>query len=458
MNTYNGAKSETLSTEQQLRRSVLSCLLWEDTFYEDGISIADRISKLSADVEPSVVASLAVEARSKFKLRSVPLLLALSLAKNGKEYVRKTLSTIIQRPDEITKFMDLYWKNGKTPIAKQVKLGLADAFPKFNEYQLAKWNRGGKTTLRDVMFLTHPKPLDENMWHLWKKLADDTLSTPDTWEVGLSAAKSQAEKKAVWERLLSTNKLGALALIKNLRNMVNVAVSSDLIKSAIESMKVERVLPYRFVTANKFAPNFSTSLEQAMFRCLEGSEKINGKTVLLVDVSGSMDAELEPKPGSYYNTNTWSNNNTGTTSRIDVANGLAILLKNMCEDVSIYSFSHETVKIPDVNGFKLGKAILNSQSHGGTYLGKAVDTVVKKETFDRIIVITDEQSNDNIQSKIKGQGYIMNVAPYGHAIDHDENWTRINGFSEACISFIMEYEKASSNGWLPSDLFEIKWE
>ena len=102
------------------------------------------------------------------------------------------------------------------PLSGQVKKGLAAAFPKFDEYQLAKYDRGGPIKLRDVLFLCHAKPRDAAQAGVWKKLIWGRLTTPDTWEVALS---SGADKREAWERLLRENKLGALALLRNLRNM-----------------------------------------------------------------------------------------------------------------------------------------------------------------------------------------------------------------------------------------------
>src|SRR5580698_11505840 len=82
--THEGAPAaRNLTIEQQLRRSVLSCLLWEREFYEDGQSIADRIVALAEQASPPVVAALAIEARNAFNLRHAPLLLLAALAKTG---------------------------------------------------------------------------------------------------------------------------------------------------------------------------------------------------------------------------------------------------------------------------------------------------------------------------------------------------------------------------------------
>ena len=444
MKTHEGAKAEVLSKEDQLRRTVLSCMLWENTFYESGQSIEDRISTLSKEVDPKIVSYLAMEARKKYKLRSVPLLLANELAKKGGNLVSKTLENIIQRPDELVKFMELYWKNGKTPISKQVKKGLASTFHKFNEYQLAKWNKKGSIHLRDIMFLTHPKPKDDEQWNIWKKLADGELETPDTWEVGLSAAKTTNDKKMVWETLLDSNKLGALALLKNLRNMEQVNVDRSKIVHGLRNMNTDRVLPYRFVTAAKYAPSLVDYLEGAMYKCMANREKIAGKTVLLVDISGSMDDRLNKKT---------------ETTRIDTAIGLAILLKFLCDNVAIYTFSNSFVKVSDCSGFRLGEKIMRSQGHGGTYLGKAVKGVTSLEKdFDRMIIITDEQSHDNIENTIPSKGYIMNVASYRNGIEHGKEWTRINGFSEAVIDWMIENERPAISWTRELDeLFTFSW-
>ena len=294
--THEGAPARTISPELQLRRSVLACLLWESQFYEDGVEIAGRIAELVPKVAAEKVALLAVEAREQMKLRHVPLLLVREMARH-KTYrapVSETLSRVIQRADELAEFVAIYWKDGRVPLSGQVKKGLAAAFPKFDEYQLAKYDRGGPIKLRDVLFLSHAKPRDEAQASVWRKLIWGRLTTPDTWEVALS---SGANKREAWERLLREQKLGALALLRNLRNMREAGVDESLVLSALGSMSTARVLPFRFLAAARYAPQWEEALEQAMLKCVNhpekaGTEKLPGKTIVLVDVSGSMTAPL----------------------------------------------------------------------------------------------------------------------------------------------------------------------
>src|SRR5690349_15111941 len=287
--THEGAPARHISPEMQLRRSVLACLLWEDQFYEDGVEIAGRIAELVPKVQAEKVAALAVEAREQMKLRHTPLLLVREMArhKTHRGLVGDTLARVIQRADELSEFVAIYWKDGRVPLSGQVKKGLAAAFPKFDEYQLAKYDRGGPIKLRDVLFLCHPKPRDTAQAEVWKKLASGTLATPDTWEVALS---SGADKRDAWERLLRDRKLGALALLRNLRNMREAGVDESLVLSVLGEVSNGRVLPFRFLAAARHAPQWEEALEQAMLKCLATSKKLGGKTIVLVDVSGSMTA------------------------------------------------------------------------------------------------------------------------------------------------------------------------
>jgi hypothetical protein len=418
--THEGAPAKNISPELQLRRSVLACMLWEDQFYEDGVAIAGRVRELVAKVPAEKVAALAIEAREKMKLRHAPLLLVREMARlaTHRHLVAETLTRVIQRADELSEFVALYWSEGKQPLSAQVKKGLAAAFTRFDEYALAKYNRATPVKLRDVLFLSHAKPLDPAQAALWKRLVEGELTTPDTWEVALSAG---ADKRDAWERLLGDNKLGALALLRNLRNMAEAKVSEQLIAAGIARMKTERVLPFRFIAAARYAPQWEAELEKAMLRSLEGQSKLPGKTVLLVDVSASMDAQLSRR---------------SEMRRNDAAYGLAVLLREIAENVSIYTFSDNLVRVPARQGFALRDALNASQPHNATYLGRALKGIDEK--YDRLIVITDEQSHDPVPNP-KALGYMINVASYQNGVGYGP-WMHIDGWSDSVIEYIRAAE------------------
>ena len=419
-----GTPVKKISPEAQLTRLTLAHMLWEKQFYVDGKETADSVQKLAASVRPEFVRALAETARLKFKLRHIPLLLLRELARKG-QLRASDLDAVIQRPDEMSEFLSLYWKEGKTPLSNQVKLGLAQSFKKFNEYQLAKWDKNSAAiSMRDVMFLTHPKPNTEAQAELFKRVANKGLQTPDTWETELSGG---ADKAFTFLRLMQEKKLGALAFLRNLRNMNESGINPALIREYAQTLDVSKVLPFRFIAAARIVPSYEDMLEQMMFKALEGHEKLAGKTVLLIDVSGSMfGAKVSAK---------------SDLDRFDAAAALAVLCREICEEVEIYSYSaNGAVRVPPRRGFALIEAINRSQPHGGTLLGQALRSITS--TYDRCIVFTDEASYDRPESPVRGtKGYILDVGSYNNGVNH-ESWTCITGFSEAVIDYIQAFEKS----------------
>lgn len=460
--THEGAPAVHINPVQQLRRSVMANMLWEDTFYEDGVSIADRIkaevevllggaTKFVGDNGPQFVADIAYEARTQMKLRHVPLLLVASLIVHDKPETRKvvadTIARVIQRPDELGELVAIYWKiktGTSKALTEQMKKGLQIAFGKFNEYSLAKYDQSSAAVkLRDVAFLAkfdfgrtatartiakltnktyYPErtkggfPVKEFMGEEYSKLA-----TPDTWEVALSGG---ADKKETFTRLLQEEKLGALALLRNLRNMTQAGVDVKVIREGLAKMKTERVLPFRFITAAKYAPTLEPELEKVMFKCLEGHDKLGGKTVLVVDCSGSMHSPVSAK---------------SELRRVDAAAALAMLLREICDEVQVVCFDTTAQLIPARRGFAL-RDLISKYGGGGTDTAKALK-LAQKETYDRCIVITDEQSHTAISGPGAGKkGYFINVAAYQNGIGYKE-WVHLDGWSEAIIDYILEYEK-----------------
>lgn len=434
--THEGAPAvPNLSPEKQLRRSVLSCLLWEQEFYEDGKSIADRIIENAEKVNPAILAALAIEARETFNLRHVPLLLLDALTKTGKgdKLVADTVTRVVQRTDEMGELLSVYWRNGRKMLPAQMRKGLARAFGKFDEYQLAKYDRDGAVKLRDVLRLARPKPKDEAQSALWKRVKDRALATPDTWEVALSGG---ADKKQAFERLIREGQLGYLALLRNLRNMAQAGVDPDLVKAAIVARKggAHRVFPFRYVAAARAAPQFEPALDQALCEAISEMPSWLGRTAVLVDVSRSMSDRLSAR---------------SDMTRMDAAASLGAIVPG---DVRMFTFSDDVVEVPPRRGMAGVDAVVRSQSHNGTRLFDAVAALNKTVTYDRLIVVTDEQATDPsrfghwIQGKVSRlpdptgkRGYMVNVASAQNGVGYGR-WTHIDGFSEGVLRFIREVE------------------
>ena len=447
IHTHTGTVAQHVNPELQLRRSVLACLLWEKTFYEDGENVPARIAALVPQVAAEKVAALAVEARSEMNLRHVPLLLAVEMAKHEthRHLVADTVATIVQRPDEITELLSLYAlgrtgtkKLGK--LSKQIQKGLARAFTKFDAYQLAKYDRAGEIRLRDALFLTHAKPKNEEQAAVWKQLVDGTLEAPDTWEVALSSGENKLD---AWMRLLSDRKLGAMAILRNLRNMRQAGVGPHIIGAALNDANFSRVLPFRFIAAAKHAPELEPDLEAAMLQSLESVPKLRGRTALVVDHSDSMNYPLSER---------------GQTTRFEAACGLAILLREIAETCSIVAFSapipsgyrwHDRIRnndkphvavVPPRRGFALRDALEAATIWAGTNTQDGIE-MAAKSPYDRIILLTDEQSHQKIHNPLRGTAaYCVNVATYENGIGYGD-WTHIDGWSESVVRFIAAFEE-----------------
>jgi hypothetical protein len=277
--------------------------------------------------------------------------------------------------------------------------------------------------LRDVLFLVHAKPKDEAQAALWKQVADRTLTAPDTWEVALSGG---ADKRETFQRLLAEKKLGYLALLRNLRNMDQAGVDEALVKDAILARRgAERVLPFRYVAAARAAPRFEPWLDQALAETVLEGAVFDGRTIILVDVSGSMDARLSAR---------------SDLTRMDAAATLASIVPG---EVRVFTFSNAVKEVPPRRGMAGIDVVVRSQPHGGTELGKAIEKI-NALAHDRLIVVTDEQSHDRVPAPKAAKAYMVNVASARNGVGYGPNWVHVDGFSEAVLGFIREHERLTA--------------
>lgn len=442
--TAEGAVAVRLSSLKALRRLTLTALLWEDTFYAKGAAIADQIALLVPLCEPSAVAALAVEARDTMYLRHVPLFLVRELARHGNgTLVAQTLQHVVQRPDEMGEYLAMYWRGQsdaeKSPLSAGSKRGLARAFRKFNAYTLAKYDRDAAVKLRDVLRLTHAKPLTSEQAALWKQVTARTLPTPDTWEVALSAG---ADKRATFERLLQERKLGGLAFLRNLRNMLAANVNPALIQERFDDA-FNKVLPFRFIAAAKHAPRFEADIERAMLRATVDLPKLAGTTALIVDVSGSMDRPVSQK---------------SEMSRLDVAAALAVLVREQAEDAVLIATAgsdarrvHQTEELPARRGMALRDAVRRASETlggGGIFLTQCLNAArqIVGRDVTRVIVLTDEQDCDVVArpgdaKPFGARNYLVNISNEKNGVGYGTQWTaHIDGWSEHVLTFIAALE------------------
>ena len=439
----SGALAAKQSNTALLRRAVLANLLWEDVAYMDGMKVAEEIQRLIPLCPAIDVYNIALEARTMQKLRHTPLFIAVEMCKypEHKMFVQDLLPQIITRADMLTDFLAIYWKDGKKPIANQAKKGLAKAFHNFNEYKFAKYDRDAAIKLRDVMFLCRPKPENQYEQDLFKRVADRTLATPETWEVLLSTGK---DKKESWTKLISEGKIGGLAMLRNIANMRRANVDKKIINEGLEKLKSSMLMPLDFLKAFRMNPEFGRQIEDAMINSYSNLPKLKGKTLFIVDVSGSMGARMSEK---------------SDFTRYDAACAMAMLAANQCEDYEIvctagndytHTGAHEHIPYPQ-KGFGIFEQIRETNKNigiGGIFTRQCLEWCndkFKGQKFDRIIVFSDSQDCDSYTRRTPKPfgtyNYICDVSAHTKGVNYKGVWTaEISGFSEHFITFIAATE------------------
>lgn len=424
--TFEGSEAFEVSAEDTLRRVASCALLNEGTFYVGGVEIRSMIADLVTKCNPNFVISLAEQLRA-IGLRKTPMFMLLSLGKTNRDAFY-ALPNIIKRADEIATALSMYWEiNGSdAPLAKQLKLALSSSLNSFGEAALAKYKNGDNgITLRDVMFLVHAKPAGTEQARLFKMLADNVLPTPKTWETQLSAG---GNKKEVFSNLMSAGSLGGLAFLRNLRNMINAGVDRKQIENYGKSANTWGIFPYSFVSAYRATPALKDMLSEMMTRAIKNlGYSLNGNTHILVDCSSSMNDLMSGK---------------STSTRFDVAGALAMVVASLSDGYALYKFNKEATFVTgdELSGFDLIEKL--GRAYGGTLLGYAISKF-SNNSADRLVIITDEQSQDKPDFSLLRNYkfvYVINVAPYEYGVSYEENVVHIDGWSDRVVEFMVSHE------------------
>lgn len=448
--THEGGLGVSFSPFDELRRAVVCCLLGERQFYEDGIALQDRIASLVAQVTPEQTIEVMQEARVRHGLRHAPLLVAVEAArrKECRPLLRAGLASVLRTPRDAMDLIALYWtRQGKDQaLPHAFKAAIRDGFGRWTEYQIGKYatlKTNVSVRLRDLLFLARAKPaalvdrklgivceMPEARAALFKALADDTIRAPDTWEAALSAAGKEGDKALIWTRLLAERKLSALALVRNLRNMISAGVPPEEIQEGLRACRAEDIWPWQALAAAREAPALAGELSALMVRACGRMPRLPGRTCVLVDVSGSMDAPLSQK---------------GTMKRMDAGFGVAVVAREVCDSALMATFSNSLAVLQeDARGMALAQALAASQPYGGTNLTGAVAALltVLKEPLDRLIILTDEQAHGGpvmLDARL-GRVTIVNLASYQNGVRHDGPIDRIDGWSANVLRYIAERE------------------
>lgn len=418
VNNYEGAKAYTMSQEMELYAAVATAGL-SDNFYESSDVRLKRIQNLISKNNPEFVAKLAVYARNEMYMRSIPMVLAVELAKSnsGNSLVKQTVKGVVKRADEITELLAYYQvANNRTgtkklnKLSKQVQKGLSEVFNNFDEYQFAKYNRAAEIKLKDVLFLVHPKAKDEQQQVLFNKIAKDALMVPYTWETEISAigqvkfetahAKA-AVLKQKWEALIDSEKVGYMALLRNLRNILEAKVSAKHMAKVCNYLANENAvakskqLPFRFLAAyreikvlhSEYVSMVLNALEDAVAASVKNLQGFDATTSVLIacDVSGSMQKAISPK---------------SKVLMFDIGLMLGMLMQSKCQRVitGMFGDTWKVINMPSKAVLSNVNEYYNREGEVGyaTNAYKVLDDLCnRKVVVDKVMVFTDCQLWDS---------------------------------------------------------------
>lgn len=439
--TAEGGPGWSRDVKSELFLLAVTNLVSEDTFYESGKQRDDRFSTLVAQAtreDPDWTGRLIRWLRADANMRSASLVAAAEYAKAGGPNPRQVVASALQRPDEPGEFI-AYWhaKYGRT-LAGGKQRGVADAVTRLYTERAALKYDGTSHAYRlgDVIDLVHPTPSAPWQADLFRYLMDrrhnrsqpritDRLElvaanatlqavVPEnrramckpnilaaagmTWE-SLSGWLQGPMDAAAWEAVIPS--MGYMALLRNLRNFDEAKVSDQVAQTVAAKLAdpVEvtrsRQFPLRFLSAYKAAPSlrWSWPLEQAVQHSLANVPALPGRTLVLVDLSGSMWAPLAARS----ELQRWE---------AGALFGFALGLRAEQADVYVYGTGYE--RVPLAKAGSLLSTVKGLRSMGGTdTFGTLAATYAG---HDRVVILTDEQAHGAPRYGYDVRGRLVQVA------------------------------------------------
>lgn len=464
-----GGRAYQPSDENELILRTMSTLIREGKYYQTGASSDQELREIIhrvASKNPEFVLKLAAFARNEMNLRSAPLFLLCELANSGGVGIpnsRKYVPAILKRADELTEILAMQFARNKqfprdTKIPMLIKNGVAQAFQNFNEYSLGKYNRDAEVKLRDALFLTHPIAIAEgSQKELLSLIPDNKLAIPETWEVVIS---TKGSTKEAWDEVIP--KMGVFALVRNLRNFLKVGADIAPVIAKLTDEKTIRnskMFPFRFYSAytmikqgveekNPFDRQMVVNaLEVAIKLSMTNIPKMGGKTLIVVDLSGSMTHALSKDSIISYK---------------DISSLFGAMASEIFPQSIVVGFADEMKVIHTIAGTPIlqAKDIISRTSVGGsTYAHKVLEWLNKEKiSVDRILLFSDMQcytesgcGNKELSPMFAKymatvnkncMFYSMDLAGHGTVqVPESKNVCLIGGWSERILDFVRMYEE-----------------
>lgn len=491
--TSEGAPGYGRDAKSELFLLAVTSFVAEDTFYE---AAGDRDARLR-----DLVARVAVEdgdwllrlvrwLRTGVHLRSVALVVAAEavrarLAAGVEGGNRAIVDAALERADEPGELLAYWAARYGRGFPKPVKRGVADAVVRlYSERSLVKYD--GQTRgfrFADVLELTHPSPRDARQSALFRHALDRRHDRAEAIpeQLGVLRARQQllsvpvAQRRAVltqgervlapagmtweqvsgwlqgpldasaWEALIPA--MGYMALLRNLRNFDEAGVSDEVAAQVAarladpDEVARSRQLPLRFLAAYRTAPSlrWGWALEQALQASLASVPSLSGRSLVLVDRSGSMFTRLSRR---------------SVLTRADAAAvfGASLAVRAATADLVEFGTDNRAVRI------RRGDSVLSLAGRFGNLGGTNTADAVRRHYrgHDRVVIVTDEQAWGGWRGEEPTKAvpervpvYTFNLAgyQYGHGPSGVGNRHTFGGLTDQGFAAIPLLEAGRDQHW-----------
>ncbi|MEU2064433.1 TROVE domain-containing protein [Streptomyces sp. NPDC013455] len=500
LRTHEGGRGHERDPRSELFLLAVTDFVAQRTFYESGDQRDERFTRLVRELavsDPAWTAGLLGWLRGEAHMRTASLVGAaeyvharLAAGATDGPSNRQVVDSVLQRPDEPGELL-AYWTSAYgRAIPKPVKRGVADAVRRlFHARSLLKYDTASKGyRFGDVLNLVHAAPDPDKPWQgdLFRYALDrrhhpDTAVPPAslpalglhrelmalpvaqrravvtapggaerlaaagiTWEA-LAGWLQGPMDKAAWEAVIPS--MGAMALVRNLRNFDEAGVGDEVAARVAaklgdpEEVRRSRQFPFRYLAAYQHAPSlrWSYPLERALGHSLANVPALPGRTLVLVDRSGSM---------------FWSQvSDRSRLSRADAAAVFGTALALRAADADLVQFGSTSERVE----FRTGESVLRVLERFGDLGGTDTTEAVRRHyrNHDRVLIVTDEQyatnrhgaPTDQIPDRVPV--YTWNLAGYraGHGPSGTGNRHTFGGLSDAAFRMVPLLERAKTADW-----------
>lgn len=505
--TYNGGAGAERTKKSELFLLAVTNMVGEDTFYEGKDERDERFRSLVRTVavkDPEWTLRFVTWLRAEANMRSASVVAAVEAGDAIRATKTETavgarafLKNALQRADEPGEAL-AYAKSRGIALSGGIQRGIADAATRlYNERNLLKYDGQSKGfRFGDVLELTHAKPAAPWQGPLFKYAIDrrhnrDDIVIPEscsvlraratleatpvaqrrallgdpnllglagmTWESVSGWLQGPMDKQA-WEAIIPS--MGYMALLRNLRNFDQAGVSDEVAArvtaklSNPEEVAKSRQFPMRFLSAYNAAPSlrWSYPLEQALQHSLKNVPVLKGRTLILIDTSGSMRSPFS---------------RDGSLKFWEAAALFGVALASQAENVTVVSYSTDSKEFPLVKGESVLKGLERFRSSyfygGGTATAQAVQRHFSQH--DRVVILTDEQAdawgwssgyyNERAVRAVSDTVptttplYTFNLAgyKYGHGESGADNRYTFGGLSDSGFKMLALLERGKNADW-----------